>query len=211
MAQSADTQTSFRCRRRTVLASLAGGATLVGASGAVGAATTPSPDEEVPQRVVVPAVPEFEDDYEGQFLVIFDPPAEPAVSGEEGPGECVPWPSERTRTLVGQLSDKRSEVPVAVQVPVSVDEQDANLVENAFMVIDDATPCQDGEYVRLDVEWITTRALVGKPPGPVAEEEGQAGLAEDAETPGGAGPGFGVIGAVLGLAGGLLARQRRRD
>jgi len=187
-------------RRRTVLAGLASGAAV-----AVGAGTTSAAiDGEAPQTVFVPAVSEFEDEYEGQFLTI-EGPLESDGSPDAIHDACgdVPWSTEQTVSKVGQLSDRRSDRPLSVRLPIYVNDAQSNLVEDALFVVSDANPCE-GEYVRLDVEWVTTRSLVGKPAGPVA-----AGGEGAAQTDGSDGPGLGVLAGLAGLAGGILALWRR--
>lgn len=187
--------------RRAVLV----GAGTVGFGFATGIPTVQAAEGEAPMRVIVPAVSEFDDNYEGQFLTVEEPAGEADADPDQVHQACsVPWPSEATTAHVGQLSDRRSDTPVAVRIPVYMNGDETNLVEDVLFVISDATPCE-GEYVRLDVEWVSTRSLVGKPAGPTVDQQGdrQEGLAE---TPGEDGDGFGLLAATLGVSGALLVR-----
>lgn len=188
--------------RRAVLAGAGSAALFAGGVGTVGAV-----ESEVPRTVVVPAVSEFEDDYEGQFLTIYGPATETNVSPADVHEACedVPWPRDATEVNAGQLTDRRADTPVAVRLPVHVDARRTNLVEDALFVVNDATPCA-GDFVRLDLVWVTTRSIVGKPPGPTVGE-GDDGPEDAAGTDG---PGFGPIAAVLGLSGALALGALRR-
>lgn len=200
-----------RYSRRAVLAGICGGAAAVlGASGARAAAE----GANTPQTVIIPAVSEFEDGYEGQFLQITEPTDDETIdpSPSDVNQNCdVPWPDDNTSANVGQLTDRRSEAPLAVELPVYMNGEETDIVEDALFVISNAIPCE-GQFVRLELSWITTRSLVGGDPGPVAADDGagaggdQAGVAE---TDGGDGAGFGVVGGIGGVAGVLLARWLR--
>lgn len=207
-----------RYGRRAVLAGICGGAAAVfGASGARAAAE----GANTPQTVIVPAVSEFEDGYEGQFLQITEPTDDEAIdpSPSDVNQNCdVPWPDDNTSANVGQLTDRRSDAPLAVELPVYMNSEETDIVEDALFVISNAIPCE-GQFVRLELSWITTRSLVGGDPGPVAADDGagagggqagaDGGQAGVAETEGGDGPGFGLVGGALGVGGVLLARWLR--
>lgn len=186
--------------RRAVLAGAGSSVLVLAGGGAVQAA-----EGEAPMEVIVPAVSEFENDYEGQFLTVEEPAGEADADPDAVHDACdVPWPRDATTASVGQLSDRRSDQPVAVRVPVYMDATETNLVEDVLFVISTASPC-DGDYVRLDLSWVSTRSLVGKPAGPTVQAEQDPDEAP-AETPGGNGPGFGAVAAGVGFAGGLLAK-----
>lgn len=193
------------CRRRTFLAGVGSGAVFT-----VGAGPASAIEGEVPRTAVVPAVEEFEGNYAGQFLTIYEPAGDDAgmeTSPEDVHEACdVGWPEDATEVHVGQLTDRRSDTPVAVSVPVFTDGREVDLVEDALFVVNSSRPC-DAEFVVLDTTWVTTRSLVGKPPGPtVAEGDGDGDT-----TPGADAPGFGLLGGLAGLAGALLWRLHRGD
>lgn len=182
--------------RRTVLAGVGGLAAAVAGGGVASAA-----DPELPRTVIVPAVSEFEGSYVGQFLTVYEPTQETDASPAEVHEACqeLPWPESATAANVGQLTDRLSDQPLAVRVPVYVDSRQTDLVEDALFVINNAERCQ-GEYVRLDVEWVTTRSVAGKPPGPTVADD-EAALAE---TEGEDGPGFGLATAGLGVGSAIV-------
>lgn len=195
--------------RRSVLAGAAATGVLAVGGGVAGAAAG-----ETPQTAIVPAVEEFEGNFAGQFLTIEEPAAEADASPDAVHDACdVPWPRDATDANVGQLSDRRSDSPVAVRLPVYMDGRQVDLVEDALFVVSSVTECQ-GDYVRVDLSWVTTRSIVGKPAGPTVsgDEQGAAEADEEAtETPGASGDGFGLLVAIVGAAGGLLARRRRDE
>ncbi len=203
MASTQSTTTSGYSRRR-ILAGLGSAALAVGGAG-VGSAQI---EGEVPRTVYIPAVTEFKDEYVGQFLIV----SEPAPASDSDPNalfdDCsdIPWSQAETTVNIGQLSDRRSTQPQAVRLPVYMSERETTLVDDAIFVINDANPC--GDHVRLDIEWVTTRSLVGKPAGPVVTDQSDG---EGGETAGGAGAGFGVVAAIAGLAGGLATWRRRHE
>lgn len=193
--------------RRTVLAG-AGGLALGLAGSGTGLAS--AAEGEAPMEVIVPAVSEFEGSFEGQFLTVNEPAGEADGDPDAVHEACsVPWSRDETSVHVGQLTDRRSDTPVAVRVPVYVDGSETDLVEDVLFAISTASPCQ-GDYVRLDVEWVSTRSLVGKPAGPTVQGQGGQDAAP-AETPGGQGSGFGLLAGALGVSGALLARWLGRE
>lgn len=188
--------------RRSVLASV-GTVGLALAGGAARAA-----EGEAPQTAIIPAVEEFEDNYEGQFLSINEPAGEADADPVAVHEACeVPWPGDATTANVGQLSDRRRTSPVAVRLPVYMDDRQVDLVEDALFVVSSASACQ-GDYVQVELSWVTTRSLVGKPAGPTVAQDEEAGV-QAADTPGESGDGFGSFAAVLGVAGALATWWRR--
>lgn len=193
MVLDPDSPATGAYRRRAVLTGLASAATLAVGAGDAAAATGGA---EVPKQVYVPTVSEFENDYAGQFLTIAETPDSDVGAPEQLHASCsdVPWPEQRTIVKVGQLSDRRSDTPVAVRLPIYMDDQDAELVEDALFVINRSEPCRES-FVRLNIDWVTMRSLVGKPAGPTVQEG-----------TGGDGAGFGLLAGTAGVATALVAR-----
>lgn len=160
--------------------------------GSVGRASATS--EQVTPTMVIPAVDHFEDNYAGQFLTVrsWD-------SGKGGVQEAtdgcndLPWPADETIRNEGQLTDRRSDSPVAVRLPVFLDGRREPIREDALFVINQAAPC-DGNYVKLQTASVRLHSVYGEPAGPTVSES-------DAE-----GTGFGLL---AGAAGGGLALLSR--
>lgn len=212
MSPSPDSPRHSGYSRRAVLAAGGSGLLVLAGGSPVRAAAG-----EAPMQVIVPAVSEFEDNFEGQFLTVEEPAGEADADPDAVHDACsVPWPRDATTASVGQLSDRRSDQPVAVRVPVYMDGSETDLVEDVLFAISSASPCE-GDYVQLDVEWVSTRSLVGKPAGPTVDESGNGngGGPDQAEglegTPGADGTGFGLLAGGLGVSGALLVRWLGRN
>lgn len=183
------------CTRRTFLI----GAGTVGIAGTTGSAFAAS--EEPTPTVITPAVDEFEDNYTGQFLTIRDD--EP---GEEGDIEAVrgacgelPWPEGETQQRVGQLTDRRSDSPIAVRLPVFLDQRRNPDTDDALYIISDASACNSA-YVTLTLAPIELRSITGGESGPGVTEE------DDSDFTDVDGSGFGFLAGVAGAAIALLTR-----
>jgi hypothetical protein len=169
---------------------VAGGtALLAGGVGRTGAA------EELTPTVVVPAIDEFEGNYAGQFLTILGRESDEGdVSEVADACDDLPWPAEETERNRGQLTDRRSDEPIAVRLPVFLDGRPDPIKEDALFVINRVSSCQ-GEYVTLELASIDLRAVSGDPPGPnVTETEDD-------------GAGFGLAAGAAGGGLGLLLRR----
>jgi hypothetical protein len=200
METSNETSSDQHCRRRTFLAGL-------GTSAVVSGGFLQSDPVQISRTAVIPVVEEFEDNYAGQFLSILDNTPEETPSDVEL-GACggQAWPE--TREMVGQLTSRRAEDPVAVRVPVYFDDSKEPIADNQMFAINEATVCDDGKYVQLDIASMTTRSLVGKAPGPTVSEED---IVNQADTPGSNGAGFGLVAGALGVGGAALLRWLGRD
>ncbi len=176
--------------RRTVLRGVAG---VGGVSTVVGTAAA---QNRITRQVVIPRVDEFEDNYVGQWLAVkemTDADADPVEDCE-----FAEWSADQTQAYRGQLLDRRTEVPVVVDVNVLADGTKSQLEDDTAFIVNDAVACTD-EYVGLAVESVPRRAVVGEPIGPtVTESDGQ--------------PGMGVVAGVAGVATAVVARAlRERD
>lgn len=185
------------CTRRQLLIGT-GSAVLVGGVGSASAA-----DEEVTPTVIIPAVDEFENNYVGQFLTIR---SQTLSEGEdqavtEGCAE-LPWSAENMVQLAGQLSDRRSNEPVAVRLPVFLNEDQRPEQDDALYTISRANTC-DGDYVEVQLSPVDLRNITGGEGPDVTEGNGDGGgsglSAQD-------GSGFGLFAGAVGGIGALLAR-----
>lgn len=180
--------------RRRFLAGAAGatGAALVGGAGVAGAAT-----EQITPTMIIPAADQFEDNYTGQFLTVLGRDSrqgDPADVHEA----CndVPWSEEETEVNRGQLTDRRSDEPFAVRLPVFVDGQREPITEDTLFMINNAETCGD-EYVTIQTTSVRLRALRGDAPGPsVTETETES-----------FGTGFGLAAGAFGAGVAMLARR----
>lgn len=175
--------------RRQVLKSAGGVAAAAALGSTPGTATA-----TLARTMIVPTVEVFADNYTGQFLAINDRDVDREIDPAALEDCSAGWSSDETQVYDGQLLDRRSEEPLAVQVPVFADDQQADVAEGTLFIIDGASQC--GDYVSLDAVSVPTRSLVGEPPGPTVTESGGGGV-----------PGFGVVLGGLGIAGGAIARS----
>lgn len=203
-----------RWGRRRFLAALGQTAAVVGGVGSLDAVTaqeaTPEtePGGEQPERqVVIPTVAAFSDNYVGQFLTLVQP-MDDETPTDVPIGDCqgVGWPSAEAMQFTGQLTDRRSDQPIAVRVPVSLDGREEGPDPATLFVINDASECADGEFVHLDIARVTLRSLAPGEPGPTVADDGPL----DRSTPAADGPGFGLLAGAAGVGGALLARSLRR-
>lgn len=146
--------------------------------------------------MIIPAVDEFEGDYTGQFLTIL------GRDIEEGDPQkvhdvCdqVPWPDEETKVNLGQLTDRQSDEPLAVRLPVYVDGRRQPITEDTMFVISNASTCRD-DYVTVQTSSVRLRSVRVEPAGPAVTET-------DTET---VGAGFGVAAGAVGGGVALLTR-----
>lgn len=182
--------------RRTVVTA-AGTTMFVGNAGTVSATS-----EQVTPTMIIPAVDEFENNYVGQFLTIR------GQSSGKGQTEAVkdactelPWPPEEMIQRARQLTDRRSEEPIAVRLPVFLRESQRPEQDDALFIISRAKPC-NGQYVQVQLSPIDLRSITGGESGPdVTEEDDGSGLsAQD-------GTGFGLLAGTVGGIGAILAHH----
>lgn len=116
--------------------------------------------------MVIPAVDTFEDNYRGQFVFIDE--ATDTGTDDVPVGSCQfasTWAGDETQIYDGQLLDRRQEEPVAVDLNVYMDGDQNQISPGTHFIIQNTLPC-DGEYIGLEGESVTRRALAGKPSGP---------------------------------------------
>lgn len=181
-----------RTRRRFLAG--AGTALLVGG---VGRASATQDEEVVTPAVIVPVVEEFEGNYTGQFLTLR------SESTDAGDLEAVkdacqelPWPEDEAQQIEGQLTDRRSDEPVAVRLPVFIDGRQRPEEDDALYIISRATPCGD-EYVSVQLSAVNLRNITGGESGPSAGDDGGGGTTDDGAGLGLLAGGAGGVGAVL--------------
>lgn len=179
------------CTRRQVLIG-AGSAVLVGGVGRASATA-----EETTPTMIIPAVDEFENNYSGQFLTIRGQLSEKGDT-QAMKDACpeLPWPEEEMVQREGQLTDRRSDEPIAVRLPVFLSESQRPEQDDALFIISKATPC-GGEYVKVQLSPIDLRSVTTGESGPGVTEDGESG--ED-------GSGFGLIAGAVGAIGAVLIR-----
>lgn len=201
MVASQEPSQSPCCDRRSFVAG-AGSAALGGA----GLFQT-TQEEEEEETVVVPSVEDFRNNYAGQFLTILEQgeTTTPENLSLEG-CQRVQWPSDETAQVRGQLSDRRSDSPQAVQLPVFVDGRSDAINEDMMFIVNRATECDGGQYVQLDIATVTVRSVVIEEEGPRVVD---GPLPRSTPTPEGDGPGFGLVAGAVGVVGALLARALR--
>lgn len=185
-----------RPTRRGFLAGT-GTALLVGGAGQVSAAQE---GEVVTPSVIIPTVEEFENNYTGQFLTLR------SNSTDAGDLEAVrdacpelPWPADQTQQIEGQLTDRRSNEPIAVRLPVFIDDRQRPEQDDALYVISRVDACGD-EYVSLQLSAVDLRNISGGAPGPGASGDGGSGNTD------GIGAGPGLLAGAVGGVGAVLAR-----
>lgn len=152
------------------------------------------------QRMMIPEVDAFEDNYVGQFAFV-------QTLREESPDDLPSqdcgfeetWPTDETRAYNGQLLDRIQEEPVAAEIPIYTDGRTDRIDDHTAYIVQNTVECPDG-YVGLEAEWVTRRALVGKDPGPTVAPT------ETTDT-----PGFSVLVAVVGGLGAIAYRALRRS
>lgn len=199
-ASPATSDRAYWTRRQLLVG--AGSAVLVGG---VGRASAADEEEEVTPTVIIPAVDEFENNYVGQFLTIR------SQTIPEGEDQAVteactelPWPEKNMVQRAGQLTDRRSEEPVAVRLPVFLNEDQRPEQDDALYIISRASTCS-GDYVEIQLSPVDLRNITGFESGPGTTETGGgdgggSGLsAQD-------GSGFGLFAGAVGGVGALLAR-----
>lgn len=182
----------------------AGSAVLVGGVGRASAADE-TEEEEVTPTVIIPAVDEFENNYVGQFLTIRSDTI-PEGEDQAVTEACteLPWPAKNMIQRAGQLTDRRSEEPVAVELPVFLNEDERPEQDDALYIISRSNTC-DGDYVEIQLSPVDLRNITGGESGPGTTETGDgdgggSGLsAQD-------GSGFGLFAGAVGGIGALLAR-----
>jgi hypothetical protein len=178
---------------------------LLGAGSALfvgGLASSRAAAQVVTPSVIIPAVDEFEGNYEGQFLTIRggtvgsgDLEAVRAACGE------LPWPEDEVEQIEGQLTDRRSDEPFAVRLPVVLNGQQRPEQDDALFIISDATPCGE-EYVQLQLSPIDLRNIASEESGPGIGEEAESEATEDNAA------GLGLLAGAIGGVGGVLAWLR---
>lgn len=147
-------------------------------------------EESVTRRVLIPRVEEFEDNFVGQWVAL----NATADIDEEVADECeyANWSSDETQAYEGQLLDRRSEEPIAIDIPVFTNGTKAELEVHSVFIINRVHDCSS-DYVGVDLEWVPRRSVRGEPPGPtVSESEGT--------------PGVGAVGAIAVLATAAVTR-----
>jgi hypothetical protein len=169
---------------------------VLGATGGLMAVATVGSFQQVSNSIdrtmIVPAADQFEDNYAGQFVAINDEQIDAEIEAS-ALNDCSPeWSPDETKVYDGQLVDRRSEQPIAVQVPVFTNGNLPGIASGTMFTINSATPCGQ-TYVSLDAVSVRSRSLVGKPPGPTVTQD---------QT-----PGFGALLAGGGIAGGLFVRR----
>lgn len=179
--------------RRAVLAAAGSAAGIAAGAGSGNA-------QEITREMVIPAVEEFEGNYVGQFITVHGD-VEGDVNPEQVHESCTDlgWSVEETATRSGQLTDRRSDAPIAVRLPVYFDANEDEVEEDSFFIINGATPCQ-GDYVVIQGEEVDVRSVVLEEAGPTVTE-GQDATATETEQ-----PGFGLLGGALGVGGALALR-----
>lgn len=197
MTSSLSTARRVYCTRRQLLIG-AGSVALVGGVGRASAA-----DQEVTPTVIIPAVDEFENNYVGQFLTIR------SQSLSEGEDQAVtdactelPWPEENMVQRAGQLTDRRSNEPIAVRLPVFLNEDERPEQDDALYMISQANTC-DGDYVEIQLSPVDLRNITGGG-GPDVTEGGDDGGGSGLSAQDGSG--FGLFAGTVGGIGALLAR-----
>lgn len=193
-----DTPTSSR------RAFLKRGGLAVGSVGLLGSGPAAA-QARVSRRMVLPTVDRFEGNYVGQF-VIFQSRRDvsPADVPVDGCGFTESWPSEQTRAYDGQLLDRISATPTAVDLPVYVDGSKEPIRSDSTFIVQNTFDCPDG-YVGIEGEWVARRSVDGTPLGPTVAG-GPSPTPTDAPA-----PGFGVLAALLGGAGALAGRALGGD
>lgn len=171
---------------------------LVGGVGRASAA-----DNTVTPTMIIPAVDEFENNYAGQFLTIR------GQSSGEGNFQAVkdactglPWDSEDMIQREGQLTDRRSNEPIAIRLPVFLSEGQRPDQDDALFIISRANTC-DGDYVQVQLSPIDLRNITSGGGPDVTDGSGDGGgsglSAQD-------GSGFGLFAGAVGGIGALLTR-----
>ena len=159
-------------------------------------------DEVVTPTVIVPVVKEFEGNYVGQFLTLR---SESTNAGdlEDVKNACeeLPWPEDEALQIEGQVTDRRSEQPVAVRLPVFIDGRQRPEQDDALYIISRASACGD-EYVHVQLSPVDLRNITGEPPGPGADQ----GPGDGGTTTDGIGAGPGLLAGGVGGVGAVLAR-----
>lgn len=102
----------------------------------------------------------------------------------------------------GQLTDRRSNEPIAVELPVFLNEDQRPEQDNVLYIISRANTC-DGNYVEIQLSPVDLRSITGAGGPDVTEEGGDGGgsglSAQD-------GSGFGLFAGAVGGIGAHLAR-----
>lgn len=198
-----DSTSAERDRGRTRRRFLAGAASAAGAAGVTGTALVggagrvAAANEVITPTMIIPAVDQFEGDYTGQFLTVLDRDRNEG-DPQEAHSACsdVPWPEGDTAVEWGQLTDRRSDEPIAVRLPVFVDGAREPITEDTLFMISNAEPC-DGDYVTVQTTSVRLLALRGDAPGPsVTETETES-----------FGTGFGLAAGAFGAGVAMLARR----
>jgi hypothetical protein len=144
--------------------------------------------------MIIPSVDEFDGNYVGQLLTLREELSE-KKSLEAVRDACgeLPWPADETVQHEAQLTDRRSDEPLAVRMPVFLDRRKRPEQDDALFIVNRATPC-DGSYVRLEVSPIEQRSITLEGSGPTVTEDENSSLTDVA------GSGFGFIAGALGAA-----------
>lgn len=179
------TRTSRRRLLRTAAA--AGSIPLVAGSA--------SAQNRITRRMVIPAVEEFANSYQGQFVFVDE--TSDADASEVPIEDCTfEWPVDETQAYEGQLLDRRQELPLAVDLTVYMDGRKAQVEPGTYFIVQGTAECP-GDWIGLEGESVPRRSLAGKDPGPTVTPTDS--------------PGFGVAAALLGAAGAAVVRFLRGD
>ncbi|WP_226011314.1 hypothetical protein [Halomicrobium salinisoli] len=200
-----DTQTPTR---RSVLRTCAAGIGL-----AAGATSVASAQEgDALQDAVIPAQElQFDQELVGFWIHIGETvdPLEASISDR---CDFVDWGDEDTLAYDAQLIDQTAEPE---QSPITLYlNQEVDISPGTLFIINENVECESGymgvrlERVGMDLQDV--RAAEPASPTGTVDDDGEGGGAEGPV--GGAGPGFGVAGALAGLTGaGWLLRKRDDD